>query len=44
MIEMGLSDEYLEGFNARLKGKPFDKDQSEDWKQGWMNANQSLKW
>lgn len=43
MIEMGLSDEYLQGFNARLKNMPFDKSQSEDWKMGWINANQSLK-
>jgi len=43
MIDLGLSDEYLQGFNARLKNIPFDKNQSEEWRMGWMNANQSLK-
>lgn len=42
MIEMGLSDDYLKGFNARIKGMPFDNNQSEDWKTGWKNANQQL--
>lgn len=43
MIDLGLSEEYLEGFNANLKGEEFDKNQSEEWKQGWINANQSKK-
>ena len=42
MIEFGLSDDYLKGFNARIKGKPFDESQTEDWKKGWRNANLRL--
>lgn len=41
MIELGLSDEYLSGYNARLHNKPFDEDQDDDWRQGWFNAEQA---
>lgn len=44
MIDLGLSDEYLSGYKARLNGEPFDKTKSEDWKMGYINAHQSLKW
>lgn len=44
MIYLDLSDEYLSGYNARLNNEPFDKTKSDDWKMGWLNANQSLKW
>ena len=43
MIDLGLSDEYLEGYNARLKGNPYDATKSEEWRMGWINANQALK-
>ena len=43
MIDLGLSDEYLAGYRARLNGLPFDKNETNDWKMGWMNANQALK-
>lgn len=43
MIDFGLSDEYLQGFNARLHDAPLDENQSDDWKMGWVNATQSLK-
>lgn len=42
MIELGLSDDYLQGFNARIKGEPYDELQTDDWKQGWKNANWHL--
>ena len=41
-IELGLSDDYLQGFNARIKGEPYDELQTDDWKQGWKNANWHL--
>ena len=43
MIDLGLSDEYLAGYKARLDNKPFDKQKSDDWKMGWFNAHQALK-
>ena len=43
MIDLGLSDEYLAGYRARLNGLPFDKNETNDWKMGWLNANQALK-
>lgn len=43
MIDFGLSDDYLDGYNARLKNEPFDKLKSDEWKMGWLNANQALK-
>lgn len=43
MIDFGLSDEYLSGYNARLKNKPFEQGATKDWKMGWSNANQALK-
>lgn len=43
MIEFGLSDDYLAGYNARIKNIPFDGTQSEEWKMGWINADQALK-
>lgn len=41
MIEFGLSDEYLSGYSARLSNKPFDEDQDDDWRMGWLNAEQA---
>ena len=43
MIELGLSDEYLSGYRARLNDLPFDSSESDDWRMGWINANQALK-
>ena len=43
MIDFGLSDDFLRGYNARLHDLPFDKDESDDWKMGWLNANKALK-
>ena len=43
MIDLGLSEEYLSGYTARLKGEPFDVNKSDDWKMGWANANQALE-
>ena len=43
MIEFGLSDEYLKGFNDRLKSIPFDNEKSDDWQMGWHNADQQLR-
>lgn len=43
MIDLGLSDQYLAGYGARLKGQPFDRNETYDWKMGWLNANQALK-
>jgi len=43
MIDFGLSEEYLAGYNARLKGVAFDENQTDEWKMGWMNAHQALK-
>lgn len=43
MIDFGLSDEYLAGYSARLNGRPFDNSETDDWKMGWLNANQALK-
>lgn len=43
VIDLGLSEEYLDGFRARLKRLPFDESQSNDWKMGWTNANQALQ-
>ena len=43
MIEFGLSDEYLAGYNARLNDQPFDDNETDDWRMGWLNANQALK-
>lgn len=43
MIDLCLSGEYLEGYNARLKGNPYDVTKSEEWRMGWINANQALK-
>ena len=43
MIDLGLSDEYLAGYSARLNDRPFDNDETDDWKMGWLNANQALK-
>ncbi len=42
MIDFGLSDEYLSGYAARLKGEPFDANKSDDYKMGWANAHQAL--
>ena len=39
MIELGLSEEYLSGYSARVEEKPFDKAQSDDWIMGWQNAD-----
>ena len=44
MIDLGLSEEYLTGFNARCNGLPFDESKSDDWKMGWQNANNSMKY
>ncbi len=43
MIDFGLSDEYLNGYNTRLKDLPFDDSQSDEWRMGWINANQAIK-
>lgn len=43
MIDLGLSEEYLDGYSSRLNGLPFDESQSDDWKMGWTNANQALQ-
>lgn len=43
MIDFGLSNEYLTGYSARLDGRPFDNNETDDWKMGWLNANQALK-
>lgn len=43
MIDLGLSEEYLAGYRARLNGKPFDASQSDEWQMSWMNAHQALK-
>lgn len=43
MIDIGLTEEYLLGYNARLKNQSFDENKPDDWKMGWMNANQALK-
>ena len=43
MIDLGLSDEYLKGFNDRLKDIPFDDEKSDDWKMGWHNADQQKR-
>ena len=44
MIDLGLSEEFLSGYKARLNNEPFDGTKSDDWKMGWLEANQSLKW
>ena len=44
IIDLGLSEEYLQGYNARLKNLPFDDSQPEEWKDGWKNANWRKKW
>ena len=43
MIDFGLSDEYLNGYRARRKNTPYDDSKSEEWRMGWINANQALK-
>lgn len=43
MIDLGLSEEYLDGYRSRINGLPFDASQSDDWKMGWTNANQALQ-
>jgi len=43
MIDFGLSDEYLAGYSARLNGHPFNNNETDDWKMGWLNANQALE-
>jgi hypothetical protein len=43
MINFGLYNDYLDGYNTRLNNEPFDKLESDDWKMGWLNANQALK-
>ncbi len=43
MIDLGLSEEYLSGYKARLHGEPFDSSKSDEWQMGWMNAHQALK-
>lgn len=43
MIDLGLSDEYLKGFNDRLKDIPFDNEKSDDWQMGWHNADQQKR-
>lgn len=35
--------EYLNGYKSRLKRLPFDANQPDDWKKGWINANQALQ-
>ena len=42
MIYFGLTEEYLAGFNARVNNIPFDQAKSDDWKMGWINAEQAL--
>lgn len=43
MIELGLSDEYLDGYRAGLRNVPLDKNETEDWKMGWRNAVSALR-
>ena len=43
MIALGLSDQYLAGYGARLKSQPFDNNETDDWKMGWQNADRALK-
>lgn len=43
MIDLGLSEEYLDGYRSRLNGLPFDASLSNDWKISWINANQALQ-
>ena len=43
MIELGLSEEYLKGFNDRLKSIPFDNTKQEEWQMGWWDADQRMK-
>ena len=43
MIDFGLSDEFLARYSARLNGRSFDNNETDDWKMGWLNANQALK-
>jgi len=43
MIDLGLSAEYLSGYKARLNNVMFNEDMSDEWRMGWINANQGLK-
>ena len=43
MIDLGLSEDFLKGYNARRKDIPFDSTQSDEWKDGWKNANWQKK-
>lgn len=43
MIEMSLSEDFLKGFNDRLKGIRLDENQSKEYKNGWWEANWKLQ-
>lgn len=43
MIDFGLPDDYLAGFNTRCRNGMFDPTQSDDWKMGWKNAQQHIR-
>lgn len=43
MIDLGLSAEYLAGYKARLNNVMFNENMSDEWRMGWINANQGLK-
>lgn len=43
MIDLGLSEDFLKGFYARCKDIPFDSTQSDEWKDGWKDANWQKK-
>ena len=43
MIELGLSDDFLRGYQDRIDGSPFDKNESEEWQMGWKNAELALR-
>lgn len=43
MIELGLSDDFLAGYNDRLKSVPYNKEKPDEWKMGWHNADQQIK-
>lgn len=38
-----VSDEYLAGYSARLNDRPFNNNETDDWKMGWLNVDQALK-
>lgn len=40
---MTKNEEYLNGYRSRLNRLPFDASQSNDWKAGWIDANQALQ-